>query len=304
VTTGWIRCREVAVDGELDDLGVDEDEFELVGRKRVDQREDEIADTDGFAGAGGAGDEGVGARARSRMTFLPAISTPRMSGSSPALDRQASDSNEARRASGAELRLGISTPTKLSPGMGAWMRTALAESESARFFSRATMDSTRTPKPGLTRNWVTRGPTIGVVHEGVDGEAVEGVLEDALVGREFFGTGEVLLLGRSGAEEVERRELVAGKLGGRKRRGWRGGGCDGSRSDLRLRRRGIGREDRRCGRGWFRGRLQGGRGRLRVGRGGGLGARDALRVGLRVRRATRASWWWSSSGPDTAEEAG
>ena len=40
------EVREIAIDGELDDLGVDEDEFEFVGAEAVNQRKNEIADTD------------------------------------------------------------------------------------------------------------------------------------------------------------------------------------------------------------------------------------------------------------------
>lgn len=40
------QVREIAINGELDDLGVDEDEFEFVGAEAVNQRKNEIADTD------------------------------------------------------------------------------------------------------------------------------------------------------------------------------------------------------------------------------------------------------------------
>ena len=45
---------------QLDDLWVDHDEAELVGREAVEQGTDDGVDADGFAGAGAAGDEHVG----------------------------------------------------------------------------------------------------------------------------------------------------------------------------------------------------------------------------------------------------
>ena len=52
-----------------------------------------------------------------------------------------------------------------------------------------------------------------VVDEGVDREAVEGVLEDTFVGGEFLGTGKVFFVGRGRTEEVERGTLVACEIG-------------------------------------------------------------------------------------------
>ena len=52
-----------------------------------------------------------------------------------------------------------------------------------------------------------------VVDEGVDREAVEGVLENAFVGGEFLGTGKVFFVGRGRTQEVEGRTLVPGEIG-------------------------------------------------------------------------------------------
>ena len=53
--------RQVVVSGELDALGVDHQEAELVGLAAHEQADEHIVDGDGFTGACTAGDEEVGA---------------------------------------------------------------------------------------------------------------------------------------------------------------------------------------------------------------------------------------------------
>ena len=51
--------REAIVDLQFDDLGIDQDQAEIVRAEAVEQAEQERVDADGFSGTGGAGDEGV-----------------------------------------------------------------------------------------------------------------------------------------------------------------------------------------------------------------------------------------------------
>jgi hypothetical protein len=50
---------EAVVNLKLDDLGIDQDQAEIVGAESVKKAEEECVDADRFSGAGGAGDEGV-----------------------------------------------------------------------------------------------------------------------------------------------------------------------------------------------------------------------------------------------------
>ena len=59
VDDGHDQVRQGVVLLQLDDLGVDHDEAQLIGRKLVKQRSDDGIDADRFAGAGAAGDEQV-----------------------------------------------------------------------------------------------------------------------------------------------------------------------------------------------------------------------------------------------------
>ena len=214
---GVDEVREVAIDGELDDLGVDEDEFEFVGAEAVDQRENEIADTDGFAGAGGAGDEGVGGAGKVEDDVA-------------AGDIYAEDEGE--------FAGGIAPGVGFEGGAeGEWGGVAVGDFDADETFAgdgRLDADGVGGEGKGeifferddrLDTNAEARfdaelgdaGADDRVVDEGVDRKTVEGVLEDALVGGEFLGAREIFLGGAGGAEEVEGGALIAGEVGRRKR---------------------------------------------------------------------------------------
>ena len=61
----------------------------------------------------------------------------------------------------------------------------------------------------------------GIVDERVDRKTVEGVLQDALVGREFLGVGEVPFSGAGRAEQTQRGALISREVRGGKRLGGR-----------------------------------------------------------------------------------
>lgn len=204
---------EVAVDGELDDLGVDEDEFEFVGAEAVDQRENEITDTDGFAGSGGAGDEGVRCAGEVEDDVTAGDIDAEDEGSSPVALRQASDSKDARRARGRSGDWGFRRRRSSRPGWGPGCGRRWRKGRARDFFEGDDRFNADT-EAGFDAELSDARADDRVVDEGVDREAVEGVLENALVGGEFLGTGKVF---RRPRQDGGSRERDVGSL--RDRRG-------------------------------------------------------------------------------------
>ncbi len=101
-----------------------------------------------------------GMRARSATVALPAMSLPMAMVSMDGAERKVSEASNSLKHTFSRASLGISMPTVSVPGMGAWMRTAMALSASARSSLRLAIRLTFTPGAGRTSNMVTTGPGV------------------------------------------------------------------------------------------------------------------------------------------------
>lgn len=207
------EVREIAVDGELDDLGVDEDEFEFVGAEAVDQRENEITDTDGFAGSGGAGDEGVrcAGEVEDDVTAgdIDAEDEGEFAGGvAPSLGFEGRAEGE-----GGGVAIGDFDADEALARDGGLDADGVGGKGEREIFFEGDDQFNADTEAGFDAELSDARADDRVVDEGVDREAVEGVLENALVGGEFLGTGKVFFVGRGRTEEVERGTLVACEIG-------------------------------------------------------------------------------------------
>ena len=97
---------------------------------------------------------------RSAIKGRPAMSLPRIMVRGPQPLRKSSDEASSLKLTISRSSLGISIPTVSDPGIGAWMRTAMALRARARSSLRLAMRLTRIPGAGRTSYMVTTGPGV------------------------------------------------------------------------------------------------------------------------------------------------
>ncbi len=222
---------QVAVDGELDDLRVDENEFQLVGAEAVEQREDDVADADGFAAAGGAGDEGVGGLGEVADDVAAGdvhAEHDGQVGGGIAPGGGLEGAAQGERDGVAVGRLDAHEAFARDGGLDA---DGVGGEREGEVFFEAGDGLDAHAEAGFDAELGDARADDGIVNEGIDGEAIERGLENLFVGGDLLGRDELLLGGGGGAEQVEGGEPVAGDvLGGEgsgRRRGRRVKGGDG-----------------------------------------------------------------------------
>ena len=209
---------QIAIDGELDDLGVDKHEFQLVGAKPIQQRKDNVADTDGFAAARRSGDERVGGLREVANHVASGDIHAKHDGKvglglAPRGGLKGSTQRERHRTAVGNL----DADEALARDGGLDAHRVGGEREGEIFFESG--DGLHpNAEAGFDAKLGNARADHRIVDKGIHGEAIQRGLQKLFVGLDLFRRDEFLLGRRRGPEQVEHRQLVARDILGRKRR--------------------------------------------------------------------------------------